>query len=72
LEPRSMSASPRCGACGGKLLLEQWRTPGSMGLSAHGRLSYRGRARSREPDSRARTRRGEAGASGAEASPASG
>ena len=48
LSPRSLSATPRCLACNGKLLLEQWRTPSGMALPPHGRLLTR-RAHSQGP-----------------------
>jgi hypothetical protein len=51
LDPRSLSATPRCAACHGKLLIEQWRTPAGFKLPPHGRLLSR-HARSREPDTR--------------------
>ena len=38
LNARSLSATPRCAACNGKLLLEQWRTPAGMKLPPHGRF----------------------------------
>jgi hypothetical protein len=59
LQSGSIPSTPRCAACGGKLILEGWRTPGSMKLSAYGRLSYRGRARPQRPDNRGVPRKGE-------------
>ena len=52
---RGTGGAARCIACGGKLLLEQWRTPDQMGLPSHGRLLTRGRSRGPE------TRQGRAG-----------
>ena len=65
---RGTGGAARCIACGGKLLLEQWRTPDQMGLPSHGRLLTRGRGRSQRPDL-ASKQRGDSGASGAEAFP---
>ena len=45
LSARSLSATPRCGACNGKLLLEQWRTPEGLKLPPHGRLMSRSHSR---------------------------
>jgi hypothetical protein len=54
LRPDSMSKTPRCGACNGKLLLEMWSTPHGLRLPPHGRLLTRGKGRSRKPDNLAK------------------
>jgi len=45
--------TPRCITCLGKVRYERWRTPGGLGLPAHGRLLSRAKGHSRgAPDQR--------------------
>lgn len=45
LNPMSLSKTPRCLACDGKLQLAFWRTPKSLKLPPHGRLLVRSHSR---------------------------
>lgn len=45
LNPMSLSKTPRCAACNGKLQLAFWRTPRDLKLPPHGRLLTRSHPR---------------------------
>lgn len=45
LQAISMTKTPRCNACAGKLLLEEWKTPRGLKLPPNGRLLTRSRSR---------------------------